>query len=156
MLIALGYGLMLPAVAILHVRHARVRESGAILATVAGTAVVAVGLAGSVNVDLRPAALLVLGMWWWTSGKLWVETRVLPTALGVITAGLGLLAIVGAFLEPASVLEAIVPGYPAADVWTALRVALGAWLIGLAFALSTRSGGSEGGSSYHRGGLRGA
>ncbi|MEK6620213.1 MAG: hypothetical protein AABZ26_04475 [Chloroflexota bacterium] len=68
---------MLPAIAILHVRHAQVRQSGAILGTIAGTAMVTVGLGGSVNVDLQPAALVVLGIWWWSIGKTWAETAVL-------------------------------------------------------------------------------
>ncbi|MEP7003056.1 MAG: hypothetical protein ABI888_00810 [Chloroflexota bacterium] len=93
-LIALAYGFMLPAIAVLHVRHAAVRQSGAILATIAGAAVATVGLSGSANVDVRPAALFVLGIWWWTIGKMWVQTGVMPRLFGQITALLGLAAFV--------------------------------------------------------------
>jgi len=134
-LIAVAYGLMLPPIAVLHSRHVPVRESGAILGTIAGTAAVIVGLGGSVNVDLRPASLLVLGIWWWTIGKMWAETHVVRADLGAVTAALGALAVFGAFLESASVLTAIVPGYPAVEVWTIGRIALGAWLLVMALAL---------------------
>jgi hypothetical protein len=135
-LIAVGYGLMLPQIAILHVRHRQVRQSGAILGTIAGTAAVAVGLGGSVNVDLRPAALFLLGIWWWTIGKMWAETRVLPASLGLATASLGVVAFAGVVVESASVLSGIVPGYPAIEMWTLMRLALGAWLVGLALPLN--------------------
>jgi len=90
--VAVAYGFLLPAIAVLHVRHAAVRQSGAILATIAGAAVATVGLAGSANVDVRPASLFVLGMWWWTIGKMWVQTGVLPRTFGRVTAALGLVA----------------------------------------------------------------
>lgn len=139
-LIAVGYGLMLPPIAVLHVRHAPVRQSGAVLGTIAGTAAVVVGLGGSLNVDLRPAALFVLGIWWWTIGKMWVETRVIRSDVGLVTATLGMLALLGAFLESASVLAAIVPGYPGIDVWTGGQIALGVWLIGIALVLARAPG----------------
>jgi hypothetical protein len=135
-LIAVGYGLILPAVAVMHLRHRGVRDSGAILGTIAGTAVVAVGLVASVNVDLRVAALFVLGMWWWTIGKMWVVTGVLPRELGTVTAALGALALGAAFLESANILSAFVPGYPDIDVWTLGHVALGVWLIAIAVVLA--------------------
>ncbi|MGH2499169.1 MAG: hypothetical protein ACRDF0_03640, partial [Candidatus Limnocylindria bacterium] len=97
-LIAAAYGLLLPPIAVLHVRHRAVRDSGSVLGTVAGTAVVAVGLAGSVNVDLQPAALLALGIWWWTVGKIWAETAVLPRGFGAATALGGALAFPAAAL----------------------------------------------------------
>lgn len=128
---------MLPALAVLHPRHARVRESGTILATIAGTATVAVGLAGSVNVDLQPAALFVLGMWWWTIGKLWAETGILPRALGVTTAALGALAIAGGLFASVSIgLSVVLPGFPDVAVWTIARAALGVWLAVLGATLS--------------------
>jgi hypothetical protein len=86
-------------------------------------------------VDLRPAALLLLGIWWWTTGKMWIETRTLPRELGTVTATLGVLALIGAFLESAAVLTAVVPGYPDIEVWEIGRVALGAWLLAIAFVL---------------------
>jgi len=131
-----GYGLILPTVAVLHVRHRRVRDSGAILGTIAGTAAVAVGLVASVNVDLRPAALFVLGIWWWTIGKMWSETRLFDRNLGVTTAALGALALIGTLVESANVLSAVVPGFPELDVWTLARVALGAWLMAMTIQLA--------------------
>ena len=47
LLTALGYGLMLPVIAVLHVRHVAVRESGAMLGTTSGVAVAVVGIAAS-------------------------------------------------------------------------------------------------------------
>jgi len=136
-LIAVGYGLMLPAIAVLHVRHALVRQSGAILGTIAGTTTVAVGLAGSVNVDLRPAALLILGLWWWTVGKMWAETEALPRPLGTATLVMGALAIAGGLFSALSIgLSAIRPGFPDIAVWSSLELALGVWLVILAAMLS--------------------
>ncbi|MGH2378694.1 MAG: hypothetical protein ACRDGT_09475 [Candidatus Limnocylindria bacterium] len=134
-LIAVGYGLILPVIAVMHVRHAPVRQSGTVLGTIAGIATVTAGLGGSVNVDLRPAALFVLGIWWWTIGKMWVETRALPRALGFVTATLAVLVLIGAFLESAGVLAAVIPGFPEVDVWTLGRVALGGWLVAIALVL---------------------
>jgi len=136
-LIAVGYGLMLPAIAVLHPRHGRMRESGTILATIAGTATVTVGLAGSVNVDLQPAALFILGMWWWTIGKLWAETEILPRPLGRTTAGLGALTIISGLLAAVSVgLTVILPSFPDVAVWTIAQGALGVWLMILGATLS--------------------
>lgn len=135
-LLALASGLVLPAIAVLHVRHALVRRSGAVLTTIAGTvAVVACALAVR-DLRLRPAALFVLGMWWWTIGKMWAETDVLPRAFGVVTAALGALAIVGS----------LVPAFGAPDqlapptvVFGLSQLALGVWLVALAAALWRRA-----------------
>ena len=137
LLSAIAYGFLLPAIAVLHVRHAAVRQSGAILATISGAAVATVGLAGSANVDVRPASLFVLGMWWWTSGKMWVQTGVMPRRFGRITAGLGLAAFVLVPLEafsssftavmPRSLADALAQPY-----FSAAHVALGIWLFLLA------------------------
>lgn len=136
-LIAIGYGLMLPAIAVLHPRHGRMRESGTILATIAGNAAITVGLGGSVNVDLQPAALFVLGMWWWTIGKLWAETEILPRRLGVATATLGALALAGALLAALNVgITVLRPGFPDIAVWTISQAALGAWLVIIGMTLS--------------------
>ncbi len=126
---------MLPAIAVLHVRQAALRPSGAILATIAGTATVTVGLAASVALDLRPGALVVLGVWWWTMGKMWVETAVMPPALGVVTATLAAIAMVGALaLVIAS--DLLIPGSVAAgQAWTVVQAVLGLWLFGLAAVL---------------------
>lgn len=106
------------------------RESGSILATIAGTATVAVGLAGSVNVDLQPAALFVLGMWWWTIGKLWAETGILPPLLGCATAALGALALASGLFASVSIgLSVVRPGLPDLAVWAIAQAALGVWLV---------------------------
>lgn len=120
---------MLPAISVLHPRHRRLRESGTILATISGTTAVAVGLAGSVNVDLQPAALFVLGMWWWTIGKLWAETQVLPRTFGLVTAALGALSLAGGIFASVSIGVSVArPDLPEVAVWTIAQVALGAWL----------------------------
>jgi hypothetical protein len=154
-LIAIAYGLMLPAIAVLHVRHRTVRSSGAILGTIAGTAVVAVGLGGSVNVDLRPAGLFVLGIWWWTIGKMWAETGVLSRGFGLVTAALAAVALVGGLFDAVDTgVGALVSGFPDLDAWATLQVALGAWLVAIAVMLAARSPGDRGGGMA--GGLRGA
>ncbi len=131
MLNAIAYGFILPAVAVLHVRHAVVRRSGAILATIAGTAVATVGLAGSANVDVRPASLFVLGMWWWTIGKMWVQTGVMPRLFGQITAVLGL----GAFvLVPVEAFSNLIG--PTQPWFGAAHVVLGTWLLALSMAFA--------------------
>lgn len=139
-LIAVGYGLMLPAIAVMHGRHTLVRQSAAFLGTIAGNATVTVGLGGSVNADLRPAALFVLGIWWWTIGKMWVQTRALPPKLGWGTASLGVLALVGTFAESANILSAVVPGYPDIGVWALGHIALGLWLFAVSFVLARPEG----------------
>jgi len=122
-LVAIGYGLALPGIAVLHVRHIAVRQSGAFLATISGGAVVAVGISGAANLDVRPAALFVLGLWWWTIGKMWVETGVLPRAFGYGTATLAIVAFV---LVP---LDAVL----GERYFTAGHTILGLWLIVLAW-----------------------
>jgi hypothetical protein len=119
---------MLPGIAVLHVRHARVRESGAFLGTIAGVAVAILGISGSANLDVRPAALFVLGMWWWTIGKLWTQTAVLPRAFGVGTAALAMLAFA---LVP---LESLF----GEQYFTAGHAILGLWLIVLAWIFVAR------------------
>lgn len=131
--IALGYALLLPAIAVLHVRHAAVRRSGAILGTSAGTAAVTVGLAASANIELVVAALLVRGIWWWTIGKMWAETGVIPRWLGVPTMILSVVAIAAAVASAPMNMSS-------AALWTAERLILGVWTLALAFALwRTRS-----------------
>src|SRR5207302_4443970 len=90
---AVGYGLLLPVVASLHVRHEPLRRSGAVLGTIAGARVVTLGLGAAANTDLIPAALFVRGVWWWTIGKTWAETGVLPRAVGWITMLLAVLCV---------------------------------------------------------------
>jgi hypothetical protein len=118
---------------VLHVRHARSRAAGAILATAAGTTAVAVGVAASATDDLALAGALVLGMWWWTIGKMWVETRVMPRLFGLTTMVLAVVALAAAVVVAAT-------GYAPSATWTSERLALGAWTLGLAAALArTRS-----------------
>ncbi len=145
MLVAAGYGFLLPGIAVLHVRHTPVRQSGAILATIAGAAVATVGLAGSANLDVRPASLFVLGLWWWTIGKMWVETGVMPRRFGVVTAALGILAFALVPLEafspyflssmPRALADAIAEPY-----FSAAHLLLGPWLLALAWTFARDRG----------------
>ena len=128
LLVAVGYGLLLPAIANLHVRHLRVRDAGSILASAAGTATITIGIAASANVDLAVAALFVRGIWWWTIGKMWAETRVLPRPFGIATIVLAVLAF-GAALASAPM------NMQAAAIWTSERGILGLWSLALAFFL---------------------
>ncbi|HUG55546.1 MAG TPA: hypothetical protein VMJ92_00585 [Candidatus Limnocylindrales bacterium] len=135
MLIAVSYGLMLPAIAVMHPRHAAVRPAGAILGSIAGTAAVTVGLAGAVNLDLQPAALFVLGIWWWTIGRMWVETGVLPRAFGLLTAAGGVVALFATILASFGAVASV--ALPGADLraWDAAQVVLGLWLLALGLPL---------------------
>jgi hypothetical protein len=115
---AIAFGLMLPAIASLHVRHLLVRQSGAMLGTIAGVSVVALGVVAASDDGVIPAAFFVSGIWWWTIGKMWAETQVMPRAFGWFTMALAVLcfgyAVAGVF--------ASVPELP-------LRLFLGLWLI---------------------------
>ena len=128
LLTSIAYGLMLPVLAALHVRHLAVRQSGAMLGTISGTAAAIVGIAASAAPDLAVAALFVRAIWWWTIGKMWWETGVLPRWLGAITLGL-------AAGEFALVLALGPLGVEMDPVWLALRALLGLWLFLLSFAL---------------------
>jgi len=123
---AVAFGLMLPAIASLHVRHALVRQSGAILGTITGVSVVTLGSVASSATEVVPAAFFVSGMWWWTIGKMWAETRVLPRAFGWLTMALAIVcfALLGAYAYAGGVVMAV-PDLP-------LRMVLGLWLIVLA------------------------
>jgi len=105
-----------------------VRSSGAVLGTAAGTATITIGIAASGNFDLVVAALFVRGIWWWTIGKLWAETGVLPRLFGIATMVLAVLAI-GAAIASAPM------NMQAATIWTSERVVLGLWSLGLAVVL---------------------
>jgi hypothetical protein len=122
---AVGYGLLLPVIASLHVRHEPFRRSGAILGTIAGASVVTLGLGASASADLIPAALFVRGVWWWTIGKLWVETGALPRVFGWVTMVLAIacFVLVGAYAFT---------GIPMSPPDLPLRMILGGWLIVLA------------------------
>jgi hypothetical protein len=127
-LTAVGYGLMLPVIAVLHVRHASVRDSGAVLGTIIGTVVVAVGIGATAEPELALAALFVRAMWWWTLGKLWWETDVVSRWLGAATLGLaaGQFALV-IFFGPVGA-DMTILALP-------LRLTFGLWLLALAAAL---------------------
>ncbi len=127
-LTAVAYGLMLPVIAVLHVRHARLRDSGAILGTIIGTVVVALGIGVTAAPELTLAALFIRAMWWWTLGKLWWETGVVSRSLGAITLGLA----VGQFAL------VVLFGPTGADMTILalpLRLTLGVWMLALAAAL---------------------
>lgn len=127
-LTAVAYGLTLPVIAVLHSRHARVRDSGAILGTTIGTVVVALGIGVTASPELTLAALFVRAMWWWTLGKLWWETDVLSRGFGAVTLGLA----VGQFAL------VVLFGPTGADMTILalpLRLALGLWMLALAAAL---------------------
>ena len=115
-------------IAVLHSLHTRVRDSGAMLGTIIGTVVVAVGIGVAASPELTLAALFVRAMWWWTLGKLWWETDVLSRGLGAVTLGLA----VGQFAL------VILFGPVGADMTILalpLRLALGLWMLALAAAL---------------------
>jgi hypothetical protein len=128
LLTSIAYGLMLPLIAVLHVRHLVVRQSGAMLGTIGGTAVVVVGISASASPELAVAALFVRAIWWWTIGKMWWETGVLPRWLGAVTLGL-------AAGEFALVLALAPLGADMAVAWLPLRALLGVWLLALSVAL---------------------
>jgi hypothetical protein len=127
-LTALAYGLMLPVIAVLHTRHATVRDSGAVLGTIIGTVVVAIGIGATAAPELTLAALLVRAMWWWTLGKLWWETDVVSRWLGAVTLGLA----VGQF---ALVLLFGPAGADMTILALPLRITFGLWMIALGAAL---------------------
>ena len=126
---ALGFGLILPVLASLHVRHVLVRQSGAVLGTIAGTCVVLLGLGGAQ--ETFPALLVARAVWWWTIGKMWAETNVLTRAFGWVTM---LLAI----LFPAVAGIAAFEGRSDASPDLALRLLFAAWLVILAAFLWQR------------------
>jgi len=122
--------------AVLHVRHQSMRESGAVLATVAGTATVTVGIAASGNDALIVAALFVRGIWWWTIGKLWRETSLFPSWLALPTMALAVLAFVAAIATAPMGLGAYAPtGLDTQTIWMEERAVLGLWLLAVSVAL---------------------
>ena len=124
---AIGYGLVLPAIAILHVKHQQMRGSGAVLGTAAGIATVCLGIAISANDTFTIGALVVRGIWWWTIGKLWWETSLLPAWLAVTTSVLALLAFAMAAGTTFGVASLALP-YVASALF-------GLWLFALAYGL---------------------
>ena len=70
---------MLPVIAVLHVRHLTVRDSGAMLGTISGVAVVVARASGaSAAPELALAALFVRAIWWWTDRQAVVGAGRLP------------------------------------------------------------------------------
>ena len=128
LLTAFGYGLMLPAIASLHVRHLSVRESGAMLGTIIGTVVVAVGIGATAAPELALAALFIRAMWWWTLGKLWWETDVFSRWLGAVTLGLAVGQFALVFIFGPIGADMTILALP-------LRLALGLWMLALAGSL---------------------
>ena len=127
-LLAIGYGLLLPVLAMLQVRHATVRQSGAILGTAAGMATITVGIAASANPVLVVPALFVRGIWWWTIGKIWSETAVFPREFGIATMVLAVIAIGAALASAPMTMDTF-------GLWNSERVILGVWSLVLALAL---------------------
>ena len=126
---AVGFGLILPVLASLHVLHLPVRQSGAVLGTIAGTCVVIAGLGAAP--ETLPAVLVARAVWWWTIGKMWAETGVLPRVFGWITM---LLAI----LFPAVVAIAALGGRTDFSADLPLRLVFAVWLVILAVLLWPR------------------
>jgi len=110
------------------VRHLPLRASGAVLGTAAGTASITVGIAASANSELVVAALFLRGIWWWTIGKTWAETNVMPRLFGIATMVLAVLAIGAAILSAPMAMEA-------ATLWTSERLIVGVWTLALAYFL---------------------
>lgn len=126
LLAVLGFGLLLPPIALLHARFAPLRPQGAMLATLAGGATAVAGVAALALDDLEPAALFFLGMWWWVTGKFVAESGVLPRLFGRVTAA-------AAPLVFAALLANLFGIRPYS--WSAPRLALALWLFVLAFLL---------------------
>ena len=122
----LAYAFILPAVALLHARNAPHRASGTVLASLTGLGVASIGIAASRDPSLRPAELILLGLWWWTLGKMSWETGTLPGRFGLVTAAAG----AAALLLAVGLSSGAAP--LAGDV---ARLALGAWLVVLALLL---------------------
>ena len=104
------------------------RESGAILATAAGTATVTIGIAASASGGIVVAALFVRGIWWWTAGKMWAETGVMPRWLGIVTMVLAALTLAGAVASAPMAMST-------ETIWFFERMLLALWTLVLAFAL---------------------
>ena len=85
-----------------------------------GTAAVLVGIVSVPVAGVRGAAFLLTGMWWWTLGKMGVETGTLPRSFGLLTAAAGVAALAATPLAAASA------AYNPTD---ALHIAIGLWLL---------------------------
>ncbi len=125
LLAVLGFGLLLPPIALLHARFALIRPQAAVLATLAGSATALAGVAALALNDLEPAALFFLGTWWWVTGKFVADSGVLPRAFGVATAA----------AAPLVYAALIANLFGLRYSWSAPRLALAAWLFVLASLL---------------------
>lgn len=124
-LAVLGFGLLLPPIAILHARFAGANAHGTLLSTIAGTATAVTGLAALLLNDLEPAALFFLGLWWWTAGRLATEAVAFPRAFALATSALGVIAFLASLADIFGVRIA----------WSAARLLLAAWLVVLTWLL---------------------
>jgi hypothetical protein len=133
---------MLPMIASLHVRHAPARRSGAVLGTIAGTSVAVLGLLSAQAPGFVVSMVFVVGVWWWTIGKMWLETAVLPRMFGLITLALAVACFIGVlgFALVGTALDQAIP-HEIAKLLTqqVVAIVLGPWLIVLA-PLLWRSG----------------
>ena len=109
-------------IATLHLRQRAHRDSGATLATIAGTATVTIGVAASVSAEIATAELFVRGVWWWVMGKIWWETATLNRLLGAFTMAIGVLCIAIVLVAPPFDLDL-------RSLWLPLRALLGVWLL---------------------------
>ncbi len=126
LLAVLGFGLLLPPIAVLHARFSASGPRAAILATAAGIATAVLGMAALTFNDLEPGALFFLGMWWWVVGKFSAETALLARPFGYATMA-GSLSVFAAMVS--NVLGT------ARWTWTGPRLLLAVWLIALALLL---------------------
>jgi hypothetical protein len=78
--------------------------------------------------QLVVAALVVRGVWWWTVGKMWRDTGVLPRTFGLATMALAILAFAAATASAPMSMQA-------ETLWTVERVLLGLWTLALAATL---------------------
>jgi hypothetical protein len=86
--------------------------------------------------------VFVVGVWWWTIGKMWLETAVLPRMFGLITLALAVACFIGVlgFALVGTALDQAIP-HEIAKLLTqqVVAIVLGPWLIVLA-PLLWRSG----------------
>jgi hypothetical protein len=81
--------------------------------------------------ETNPASIVVRVVWWWTIGKMWAETGVLPRPFGWTTMlGAILFAVVGAFIT--------LGGRVNTSPDLALRLLFSGWLVLLAVFLWPR------------------
>ncbi len=126
LLAVLGFGLLLPPIAILHARFSAIGPHTAILATAAGVATSVVGIGALALDDLEPGALFFLSMWWWVVGKFSVETGLYARPFGYATMLGSLVAFVAMVGDVLGI---------GRWTWTLPRLVLAVWLVVLAALL---------------------